>query len=41
MVLFVIFALGSESFLTPYNLFNMGRTAALYVFVAVGQAVSV
>lgn len=38
-VLFVIFALGSESFLTQYNLFNMGRTAALYVFVAVGQAI--
>ncbi len=39
LVLFVIFALGSESFLTQYNLFNMGRTAALYVFVAVGQAI--
>lgn len=39
IVLFVIFALGSESFLTQYNLFNMGRTAALYVFVAVGQAI--
>lgn len=39
IVLFVIFALGSESFFTQYNLFNMGRTAALYVFVAVGQAI--
>ena len=39
VVLFVIFALGSESFLTQYNLFNMGRTAALYVFVAMGQAI--
>ena len=39
LVLFVIFALGSESFLTPFNLFNMGRTAALYVFVAIGQAI--
>jgi len=41
VVLFVIFALGSESFLTQYNLFNMGRTAALYVFVAMGQAIVV
>ena len=39
IVLFVIFAIGSESFLTQYNLFNMGRTAALYVFVAMGQAI--
>jgi ribose transport system permease protein len=39
VVLFVIFSIGSESFLTQYNLFNMGRTAALYVFVAAGQAI--
>ncbi len=39
LVLFVIFSIGSSSFLTEYNLFNMGRTAALYVFVAVGQAI--
>ena len=41
LVLFVIFSLGSPSFLTEYNLFNMGRTAALYVFVAIGQAIVV
>lgn len=39
LALFVIFSLGSESFLTEYNLFNMGRTASLYVFVAIGQAI--
>jgi ribose transport system permease protein len=39
VVLFVIFSIGSPSFLTQYNLFNMGRTAALYVFVAMGQAI--
>lgn len=39
VALFVIFAVGSDSFLTQYNLFNMGRTAALYVFVAMGQAI--
>jgi len=41
LALFVIFSIGSESFLTEYNLFNMGRTAALYVFVAIGQAIVV
>ena len=41
IVLFVIFALGSQSFFTEYNLFNMGRTASLYVFVALGQAIVV
>jgi ribose transport system permease protein len=39
VVLFVIFALSNESFLTPYNLFNVARTASLYVFVALGQAI--
>jgi ribose transport system permease protein len=38
VILFVIFAIGSSSFLTPYNLFNVSRNAALYVFVAIGQA---
>jgi ribose transport system permease protein len=41
LVLFVIFSIGSPSFLTEYNLFNLGRTAALYVFVAMGQAIVV
>jgi ribose transport system permease protein len=41
LALFVIFSIGSSSFLTEYNLFNMGRTAALYVFVAIGQAIVV
>jgi ribose transport system permease protein len=39
LVLFVIFSLGNESFLTPYNMFNVSRTAALYVFIALGQAI--
>ncbi|HEX7973157.1 MAG TPA: ABC transporter permease, partial [Anaerolineales bacterium] len=41
LVLFVIFAFGNASFLTPYNLFNVSRTASLYVFVALGQAIVV
>jgi ribose transport system permease protein len=39
LFLFLIFTIGSPSFFTEYNLFNMGRTAALYVFVALGQAI--
>ena len=41
LALFAIFSAGSSSFLTEYNLFNMGRTAALHVFVAIGQAIVV
>ena len=39
LVLFVIFTVTSPSFLTPYNMFNVARTASLYVFVALGQAI--
>jgi ribose transport system permease protein len=38
LILFVIFSFSNSSFLTPFNLFNVSRTAALYVFVALGQA---
>lgn len=38
-VLFLIFAFGTESFFTPYNLYNVSRSASLYVFVALGQAI--
>lgn len=41
LILFLVFSVGSSSFFTEYNLFNMGRTAALYVFVAIGQAIVV
>lgn len=39
VILFVIFSLSNPSFLTPFNLFNVSRTAALYVFIALGQAI--
>lgn len=39
LVLFLIFTFSNSSFLTPFNLFNVTRTAALYVFVAIGQAI--
>jgi ribose transport system permease protein len=39
LILFLIFTFSSSSFLTPFNLFNVSRTAALYVFVAIGQAI--
>ncbi|MFO7631172.1 MAG: ABC transporter permease [Caldilinea sp.] len=38
VILFVLFSFSNSSFLTPFNLFNVSRTAALYVFVALGQA---
>lgn len=39
LILFLIFTLSSDSFLTAFNLFNVSRTAALYVFIALGQAI--
>lgn len=39
VILFLIFTVSNSSFLTPFNLFNVFRTAAQYVFVALGQAV--
>ena len=41
LVLGIIFTIFSDSFLTGYNLFNMGRTAAIYIFIAIGQALVV
>lgn len=37
--LFALFSLSNPSFLTPFNLFNISRTAALFVFIALGQAI--
>lgn len=39
LLLIVVFSLLSDSFLSSYNVFNLGRTQALYVFVALAQAV--
>lgn len=41
VLLFLIFAIGTDSFFTRYNLFNVSRTAGLYVFVAMGQMIVV
>lgn len=41
LVLGIIFTIFSDSFLTAYNLFNMGRTAAIYIFIAIGQGLVV
>lgn len=38
LILGVIFTVNSSSFLTSYNLFNMSRTAAIYMLIALGQA---
>lgn len=39
LILFIVFAVGSSSFLSSYNLFNVFRTTSLYLFVALGQAI--
>lgn len=39
--LFLIFSICSSSFLSYYNVFNISRTAALYIFIALGQAMVV
>lgn len=41
LVLGIIFTVFSDSFMTSYNMFNMGRTAAIYIFIAIGQALVV
>jgi ribose transport system permease protein len=38
LLLGCIFSLFSSSFLTSYNLFNLGRTAAIYIFISIAQA---
>ena len=39
MALFLIFSIGSDSFFTRYNLFNLSRTAGLSIFIALGQMI--
>jgi len=38
VLLFIIFSIASPSFLTAYNIFNVARNVALYVFIAIAQA---
>lgn len=39
VVLIVIFAISSDSFLSPYNIFNLSRTAAIYAFIGASQLI--
>lgn len=39
IVLIVIFSVTTTSFLTPYNLFNLSRTAAIYGFIGGSQLI--
>lgn len=39
ILLFVLFSLTSDSFATRYNLFNISRNIALYIFIAIPQAI--
>ncbi|MDR1797833.1 MAG: ABC transporter permease [Clostridiales Family XIII bacterium] len=38
VVIFLVFCIFTDGFLTQYNIFNVSRTASLYMFIAVGQA---
>ncbi len=39
LTLFIIFTASSPSFLSAYNMFNVSRTASLYVLIALSQAI--
>ncbi len=39
ILIFLLFSITTDSFLTAYNLFNISRTLAFYVFIALSQAV--
>lgn len=41
VLLFALFSLGTENFLTPFNQFNVWRAAAQNIFIALGQAMVV
>ena len=38
-ILFAVFAIGSNGFMTEYNLFNVSRTVGFFVLIALSQAV--
>lgn len=40
-MLFFLFSVTSESFLTAYNIFNISRTLSLYIFIALAQAMAI
>ncbi len=39
IALFILFSVTSDSFATRYNLFNVSRNIALYIFIAIPQAI--
>ncbi len=41
LLLFVAFAVATDSFLTAFNIFNISRTLSLYVFIALSQAMAI
>ena len=41
LLLFIIFSIASPSFVTAYNIFNVSRNVALYVFIAIAQALAI
>ena len=41
LLLFAAFSVFSDSFLSAFNLYNISRSAALYIFIALGQAMAI
>lgn len=39
VLLFVIFAIFTDAFLTPFNIYNLSRTAAVYAFIGASQVI--
>jgi len=40
-ILFTLFSIGTENFLTSFNQFNVWRAASQNVFIALGQAMAI
>lgn len=38
LLLLLVFTFFTDNFLTPYNMFNLSRNVAIFIFVALGQA---
>ena len=40
IIIFIVLSITSDNFLTPLNIFTIGRTLALFIFIALAQALA-
>ena len=40
IIIFIVLSINSDNFLTPLNIFTIGRTLALFIFIALAQALA-